>query len=182
MSQESTVPILYLAFCGNFTGIADNRLWDFYFVEQAPASICQPHTITEEHKYADPDPIATKVFIKSLIDRHNEKILYDRTWQCVKCNKPAEELLHATLSFLSPNAEVTAPNFVPKIIDYVLPICELGGACCSHAEKCVKEFAKVPMRSHLDVSKSCENAARGPRSNCAVDAGWLRMSKSLLEF
>lgn len=175
MSRESKNRILYLAVCGNPAG--KELLAVFRFIELAPATLCEPGR--NIHKNGDPESLATRKFMESVVDRHSDEILKDRAWKCVSCDKPAEEMLHSAVSFLSQNTrnKSTWPDFVPKIIDRVFPFCTIGGECSRNAEKLALATAKESINSEnaeVDVSKSCENCGKGPEvklcSGCKISA------------
>jgi hypothetical protein len=147
----------YLVYCGNPT--PNGFMWAFQYLEQAPASLCKPHT----DKEPGPDPDDNGVFITSLIERHNDEILHSHAWRCVTCHKPAKELLHSAVPLLSPNSERALPGFEPTVLDFSAPNCMSGGACDREAEKSLHEFATSSLLHEswkIERSKTCDKCGR----------------------
>jgi len=157
MSQERTVPIHYWVICGKHA--PDGFMRDFKYPEQAPASLCKPHSVIEP----TPDADATGVLIASLIDRHHSEVLQSYPWRCVTCDKPATEILHSAVPLLSPGPSASA-DFEPMVVDNAAPICISGGACDRNAEKMVHQFAKDALIhkpwQRWEVSKTCDKCGK----------------------
>jgi hypothetical protein len=111
-----TVPIQYIVVCGKPT--PDGELYHFKYTEQAPSTLCEPHG----NGKPIPDPDETGKFIASVINRNHSEILGRKAWQCISCSKPAKELLHSAVPFLSPGPTASA-NFEPTIWDTAALIC-----------------------------------------------------------
>src|SRR5450432_1246251 len=149
-SSVRTVPILYIVACGKPT--PDGEMSRFEFSDQAPFLLCEPHG---DGKPA-PDADETGMFITTVIDRHHPKVLYSKARRCVSCNKPARELFHSGLPFLSPGPDAT-PDFKPFIWDTTVPICRSGGACDHHAADLAHTFARNAFpENEIFVGKICD--------------------------
>lgn len=138
MPSEETVAVEYRVHCSNMNPDPQKfYIQDFFYVAQAPASICETHSSYED----GPDPDATGLFITSLIDRHHAEILNSRVWHCITCGNRATELLHSAVPLLSAG-EGAAPDFQPTVLDNAVPICRSGGQCDREAEKVVQAFER----------------------------------------
>lgn len=165
-SRERTIPIDYMVFCGKTGG----EQYQFKYTVQAPVSLCQP----QGNGKPPPDPDETGRFLTSIIERYHDDILHRRSWRCVSCNKPAKELLHQMIPFLSP-APDALPEFEPNLLDVASPICRSGGACDRLAEKCFHKFAEHSLgRTKFEASKTCD--ACGGKTNVKVCAGCLTIA------
>jgi len=156
MSLEDHVNIRYLVFCGKLTphGILNK----FEFREQAPASLCTPHTDNQ----VGPDPDATRALITSIVKRHNDEIMLIKNWRCVMCGKRAKELLHSAVSLLSPNWDRAPADFEPTVVDNVAPICISGGACDREAEHWVNAYARSAQMSgpSFEALRNCDKCGK----------------------
>jgi hypothetical protein len=149
-SRDRTTSVQYNVFCGKLT--PDGEMYQFKYYEQAPISLCIPHG----NGNPIPDPDKTGHFMTSVIERHHSDILCRRSWRCVSCNKPAEELLHSALPFLSPGPDAL-PEFRPTILDIASPICRSGGACDRLAEELVHKLAQSALgEDKFKASKTCD--------------------------
>lgn len=81
-------------------------------------------------------PEAATTFLKSLVKKHDEFVMNSNTngWRCWKCMKPAESLTHNPTMYLDPSTSMGDP----KIIDFVLPVCETRGPCDMEARRQVQ--------------------------------------------
>lgn len=110
----------------------------------------------------------------SLVERHHLEILYSQAWRCATCDKPATELLHSTVSMLSPVADrADFSKFFPTVVDNCAPICISGGACDRAAEKMVHDYAKSALIQKpwqvWEETKTCDTC--GKKSGVKVCGG-----------
>ncbi|KAL3425173.1 hypothetical protein PVAG01_04454 [Phlyctema vagabunda] len=131
---EETVPIRYIVWCGNPS--VDGSVLTLEYDERAPASACKAPPKDQPDLNSD----AVGMFIRALLDRHHEEVFDTRAWRCVSCDKPAKELHHFAINYLSSTADRVSPRFVPTVIDTPAPICISGGACDRDARRMVHEF------------------------------------------
>jgi len=164
MAQGSTVPCRYWVVCGNIT--KDGAFRNFNFEAEAPAALCVPHL----DNGPKPDPDDNGVFIATLVERHNNEILFSHPWRCVTCNKRATELLHDAVAMLSPGPEADFEKFFPAVVDICAPICISGGACDRAAYKVAQDFLRSALiQGIVEDSKTCDTC--GKKSGVKVCGG-----------
>ncbi|EER44912.1 conserved hypothetical protein [Histoplasma capsulatum H143] len=97
------------------------------------------------------DHDAESQFVQNVISLYNQEIFSAREWRCQICGKPAKELYHAMVPFLSSGRGSLAsfqpfialrPSsaFQPSVWDSVIPICVAAGMCDRKAEEVAKGF------------------------------------------
>jgi hypothetical protein len=143
---EPSIPIMYIAYCGNFA--KDGQAFPFIFSERVPESIYVMFSFAH-------DADRKGRFLTSLIERHNEKILVAQPWRCQLCGKEAKELYHSAMPFLAITL-ATYQEFELCIVDIVVPICASAGRCDHGARQMTGEFQQKALEGWCKKTFACE--------------------------
>lgn len=144
--QCSKTQVIYLGICGiPGSPFYMNDSYTFRFTVDCPSALCNlPAGEAVDHD-------AESQFVQNVISLYNQEIFSAREWRCQICGKPAKELYHAMVPFLSSGrgslasfqpfiALQPSSAFQPSVWDSVIPICVAAGMCDRKAEEVAKGF------------------------------------------
>lgn len=156
MSQKETVTVKFIILVGSTKPGCLER--EYEFPVEAPAALCTPRTSKEP----GPDADATSKFVSSVVEKHTPFILLSDPWRCIACDKPARDLLHYSVSALSPVTDYLPDKAQePRIMDRAIPVCFGGGWCERAAGKLFEDLLRSSENGQTrTIRKGCDGCGK----------------------